>query len=67
MKTPEFAEGIHFYYNQEGNMVLTEQYLLKKGICCGMGCVHCPYLYENVPEPQKSELIRKNTLNTGNK
>lgn len=61
MKTHEFTEGIHFYYNKEGNMVLTEKYLLEKGICCGMACIHCPYHYENVPEPLKSLLINKET------
>jgi len=38
-------------------MVLTELYHLEKGFCCGMGCLHCPYQYENVPEPRRSELI----------
>lgn len=36
-------EGIDYYYTQEGLMVLTEVYLLKKGTCCNNGCRHCPY------------------------
>ena len=52
-------EGIDFYYNSDGYMVLTEKYHLEKGYCCGNGCVHCPYDYENVPEPKKSELLAK--------
>ena len=44
-----FAEGIHFYINENGYVVLTEKYHLEKGFCCGMGCLHCPYNYENVP------------------
>ena len=53
----ELIEGIHFYINKDGYMVLTEKYHLEKGFCCGMGCLHCPYNYENVPEPGRTELI----------
>lgn len=38
-----FIEGWDYYLNAEGKMVLTEKYLLKKGSCCGSGCLHCPY------------------------
>ena len=31
-----------FYYEQ-GNMIMTEQYHLRRGTCCGNGCRHCPY------------------------
>jgi hypothetical protein len=50
-------EGIDFYYDTNGQMVLTEEYHLTAGFCCGHGCRHCPYGYENVPEPKKSELL----------
>ena len=53
----ELIEGTHYYLNEDGFVVLTEQYHLEKGYCCGNGCTHCPFEYENVPEPQKSELI----------
>ncbi|WP_298296799.1 DUF5522 domain-containing protein [Hydrotalea sp.] len=46
-------------------MVLTEKYHLEKGYCCGYGCRHCPYQFENVPEPKRSALIESiNTTNT---
>lgn len=32
-----------FYINEEGMMVFTEKYLLKRGYCCESGCRHCPY------------------------
>lgn len=57
MKQNDLKEGIHFYINQDGYIVLTEKYLLEKGVCCGMGCLHCPYNYENVPEPRRSLLL----------
>lgn len=53
----QWIEGIHYYLNEEGLVVLTEKYHLEKGYCCGIGCKHCPYNYENVPEPKRSELI----------
>lgn len=52
----DLIEGTHYYINEEGYVVLTEQYHLEKGYCCGNGCKHCPYEYENVPEPKKSIL-----------
>ena len=42
--------------NEDGLIVLTGQYHLEKGYCCGNGCKHCPYDYINVPEPRRSEL-----------
>lgn len=48
----KFTEGIDYYYEESGNMVLTSKYHLEKGYCCGYGCRHCPYDFENVPEPR---------------
>ena len=34
----------HIDYDLEnGNMVFTRWYHLKRGSCCGNGCRHCPY------------------------
>jgi len=33
-----------FYFTDEGLMVFTEAYHLKRGYCCDSGCRHCPYL-----------------------
>ena len=32
-----------FYKNENGNIVMTESYHIKRGSCCGSGCKHCPY------------------------
>jgi hypothetical protein len=32
-----------FYKTEEGYIVFTEKYLLKRGYCCKNGCKHCPY------------------------
>ncbi len=59
----QWIEGIHYYINEEGLMVLTEKYHLERGYCCGNGCRHCPYEFERVPEPKRTELIRQSTEN----
>ena len=61
----ELIEGVDFYYNEQGLMVLTETYHLERGYCCGNGCRHCPFEYERVSEPLRSQLIeqRKNNGN----
>jgi hypothetical protein len=53
----KLTEGIDYYFNEQGFVVLTEKYHLEKGVCCGNGCRHCPYQYENVSEPKRSELL----------
>lgn len=45
-----FIEGIDFYYNDRGLMVLTEAYHRKRGHCCHSDCLHCPF-----GEPQEEE------------
>ena len=55
----QLKEGLDFYYNEMGYMVLTARYHLEKGNCCGNGCLNCPFDYINVPEPRKSELLNK--------
>ena len=52
-----WVEGEDFYYNEQGYIVLTAKYHLNRGYCCGNGCKHCPYNYENVPEPKRSKLL----------
>lgn len=46
-KTTKFVEGVDYYF-ENGLMVLTAHFLLKRGYCCGNGCRHCPY-----PEMEK--------------
>jgi hypothetical protein len=31
------------FYWEDGKMVLTESYHLRRGSCCNSGCRHCPY------------------------
>lgn len=55
----ELIAGVDYYINEEGYIVLTEKFHTKKGYCCGNGCLHCPYNYEKVEEPRRSELLRR--------
>jgi hypothetical protein len=60
-------EGKDFYFNSRGLMVFTAAYHLKRGYCCGSGCLHCPYrdekknapgegtLPENIDKPENKE------------
>lgn len=55
----ELTEGEDYYLNEKGLLVFTEKYHLNKGYCCGMGCKHCPYHYEAVPEPKRTDLLAR--------
>ncbi|HLZ69935.1 MAG TPA: DUF5522 domain-containing protein [Dehalococcoidia bacterium] len=32
-----------FELNEDGLMVATRDFLLRRGFCCGCGCRNCPY------------------------
>ena len=42
-----------YYLSNEGYIVFTEDYHLKRGFCCKNLCKHCPY------EFKKKERLRK--------
>ena len=52
-------EGEDYTIDRDGNLVFTRAYHLKRGYCCGSGCLNCPYEYEAVPEPRRSKLISR--------
>jgi hypothetical protein len=39
---PKLIEGVDYYW-ENGLMVFTAEYHLKRGYCCDSGCRHCPY------------------------
>ena len=41
------VENVDYYWD-DGMMVLTAHYLLRRGTCCSNGCRHCPYR-DNAP------------------
>ncbi len=50
------------YFNADGMMVFTAEYLLERNFCCGNGCLHCPYDYKNVPEPKRTKLLEERKI-----
>jgi len=34
---------VDFYYDDQKKIVMTEQYHISRGYCCGSKCKHCPY------------------------
>jgi len=45
-----------YYISEEGYIVFTETYHLKRGYCCKSGCKHCPYGYD-----KKTDSFKKKT------
>jgi hypothetical protein len=43
------------FYWDNGLMVLTRAYHLKRGSCCGNGCRHCPYEHAAVPPERRRD------------
>jgi len=41
-----------YYFSEEGYMVFTEQYHLKRGYCCQSGCRHCPFEFKTKNKEQ---------------
>lgn len=48
-----------YYISEEGYIVFTEQYHLKRGYCCKSGCKHCPYGYDKKTDSFKKKNILK--------
>ena len=42
-----------YYLTEEGFIVFTEKYHLKRGYCCHSNCRHCPYRNKNNKQPEK--------------
>lgn len=41
-KADKFIEGVDYYF-ENGLMILTAHFLLKRGFCCDNGCRNCPF------------------------
>ena len=50
-------EKVDYYFNEDGLMVFTAAYHLKRGYCCKNKCKHCPWNYgkSGSPKDGKSE------------
>lgn len=53
------TNGVDYTILPDGRLVFTAKYLQERGFCCGNGCLNCPYAYEQVPEPRRTELLNQ--------
>lgn len=53
IKEESFVENVDYYF-ENGLMILTENFLKKRGYCCRNNCRHCPYSFK------PNELQQKN-------
>ena len=61
----ELIQGRDYYINEQGLWVFTSDYHLRRGYCCGSGCLHCPYGFSKKSETNNSGSI-KSTDQMGN-
>ncbi|HEV8515350.1 MAG TPA: DUF5522 domain-containing protein [Cyclobacteriaceae bacterium] len=52
--TIKLKEGEDYYF-ENGLMVFTEKYHLKRGYCCQSGCRHCPYGFKKKSNDEASD------------
>lgn len=38
-----YPETDDYYFDKNGNIVYSREYLIKRGYCCGNHCNNCPY------------------------
>ena len=36
-------EGLDYELTKDGYRIMTKYFLIKRGYCCGNGCLNCPY------------------------
>ena len=41
--TKHLEQGNNDFYTENGLVIFTKEYHLKRGYCCKNGCKHCPY------------------------
>ncbi len=54
VRDEKFVEGVDYYF-ENGLMVLTAHFLLKRGYCCSNDCRHCPYSKTQTASATKSK------------
>lgn len=59
-------EGEDYELLPDGRLVFTANYHLKRGYCCGNGCLNCPFDYEAVPQTGRS-ILQEKRRNDGQK
>lgn len=52
-------EEVDYYFNENGLMVFTAAYHLKRGYCCKNKCKHCPWSYGKIIEEKLLKSSKK--------
>lgn len=63
-------EGTDYYLNEDGLMVFTAEYHLKRGFCCKNKCKHCPWNYgkdKKRKEPSATQFEKRSPNNATTK
>jgi hypothetical protein len=47
------------FYTENGLVIFTRNFLLKRGYCCNFGCRHCPYKTSKGSHDNRNTEIRK--------
>lgn len=53
-------ESSDYYLNEDGLMVFTAAYHLKRGYCCRNRCRHCPWQYGKEDTNDVDNLLNRN-------
>jgi len=64
-EAPKLLDEGRDFYLENGLMVLTDDYLRRRGYCCGSMCRHCPYEWENVPGHKRKTSISRSSFEDG--
>jgi len=49
------------YYFDNGLLVMTAKFHLRRGYCCGNLCRHCPFEHAAVPQSKRKTLIENDS------
>lgn len=61
--TPDDTE---YFYFENGLMIFTEKYHLRRGYCCQSGCRHCPYGFRKETSDARLQTKDKSRMNANN-
>ncbi len=59
------TEDDDYYLDDDGRVVFSANYHSRRGYCCGNGCRHCPFNYEAVAEPRRTQLLKGQNAKKG--
>ena len=61
---PQLIEGKDYYINEKGLWVFTADYHLRRGYCCGSGCMHCPYGFSETSYDSTKDILSDGSIRT---